>query len=313
MLNRRQFLLGVAGAGISIPLLSCSGESSTVNLASGEPGGFQAAFAELLGTASEQHNPQVTLVNENTNGSVRNLQLLARGETDLGLSLADAAADATSRTPQLRAIGRVYANYVQLAVAADSPVRSFYDLVGRPVSLGASGSGTEATGMRLLDALGLTPSDVLLTPVSLTTVLDSLADGTVAAAMWAGGVPTPAAVPRPGYGPSAGIRLIDLGAAVRPLREKYGAIYEPVSLAPGLYGANNTETPTIGIPSLLVTTSGLSDDVASALVDILIEQAAALIPAGTAGAQYLDSQSLIQTYGVPMHPAAEAAFRRHHG
>ncbi|OZD08709.1 TRAP transporter substrate-binding protein [Rhodococcus sp. 06-156-3C] len=313
MMNRREFLLAATCAGLSVPLLSCTAEPKVVQLASGEPGGFQAAFADLLAASTARNGAAVTIQVQNTNGSVRNLEMLADGGTDLGLSLADAAADAATRMSSLRAIGRVYANYVQLAVAADSGLRSFDDLRGKPVSLGAKGSGTEATGLRLLAAIGLAPEDVILTPVSLTTVLDSLADGTVAAAMWAGGVPTPAAIPRPGYGPPAGIRLIDLGRAVRPLRERYGPTYEPVSLAPGLYGADNPETPTIGIPSLLVTTSALADEVASAIVDTLIGQASALIPEGTAGAQFLDGQSLIQTYGVPLHPGARAAFQRQHG
>ncbi|OZC55518.1 TRAP transporter substrate-binding protein [Rhodococcus sp. 06-621-2] len=313
MIGRREFLLGAAGFAVAVPLSSCSDASLSVTLASGEPGGFQAAFANLLAAATARNGADIAIQVQNTNGSVRNLEMLASGETDLGLSLADSAVDAARRNESLRAIGRVYANYVQLAVAADSPFYSFDDLRGQPVSLGARGSGTEATGLRVLAASGLTPEDVELTPVSLTTVLDSLQRGYVSAAMWAGGVPTPAAVPRPGYGPPAGIRLIDLGRAVQPLREQYGALYEPVSLAPGLYGDTNPETPTIGIPSLLVTASRIPDEAASALVDTLIDRAAELVPEGTAGAQFLDSQSLIQVYGVPLHPGASATFRRHHG
>jgi hypothetical protein len=37
------------------------------------------------------------------------------------------------------------------------------------------------------------------------------------------------------------------------------------------------------------------------------------VPAQATGSQFLDRQSLIVTAGVPLHPGAAAAYRRHHG
>lgn len=305
-MRRRTLLKSIA----VLPLVAagCAGGAShAYRIATGEPGGFQAEFAKLLSAAMADSRTHLQPMN--TSGSVRNIELLERGNVDFGLSLGDVAA---ATGGPLRAVGRVYENYVQLAVPADSDIKAFADLRGRRVSLGARGSGTEWTGRRVLAAAGLTPADVEITPVSLTNVLESLETGTVAAAMWAGGVPTPSAIPRPGYGPPAGIRLLDLSAELTVLRQRYGPLYEPVAVPAGMYGTR-TETATIGVPSVLLTTATTPDAAVTAVVDALVDDASQLIPKGTVGVQFLDTQTLIQVYGLTLHPAAAAAYRRHHG
>ncbi|MDF3310791.1 TAXI family TRAP transporter solute-binding subunit [Rhodococcus sp. T2V] len=308
MINRRQFLGGVAAA---VALSGCARTqpSGTYEIASGERDGFQSEFAELLADTAATESGDLRFTVRYTTGSLENLSLLASGEVLIGLTLADSAV--LSDTPML-AIGRVYENYLQCAVPARSPFRSMKDLREQTISLGSPGSGTAQTGRRVLEASGLTVDDVTVRPVSLTTVLDSLADGTVAAALWAGGVPTPAAVPRPGHGPDGGIRLLDLSAEYVEMRRVYGPMYEPVSVPAGAYG-DTAETATVGVPSLLVASPQLPDVVAGALVDLLVDRAQDLIPPDTVGAQFLDVRSLIQTAGVPRHPGAVAAYRRHHG
>ncbi|MFW0794896.1 TAXI family TRAP transporter solute-binding subunit [Gordonia sp. CPCC 205515] len=307
-LDRRTFLAALGGA-LATPLLASCGVSSPAThvIASGERGGFQSEFANLL--AAAMSSGPIRLTQRNTRGSIENMGLLTSGQVSFGLSLGDVA---VARPAGLAAVGRVYENYVQFAVPGDSTVETFSDLRGQRVSLGARGSGTEFTGHRVLEAAGMTTDDILVTPVSLTDVLRSLADGTVAAAMWAGGVPTPSAIPRPGYGPPSGIRLLDLSAELAVLRKTFGPLYEPVSVPADMYGAH-AETATIGVPSMLLTTPGTDGDAVSAVVDVMIDRAAELIPPGTVGVQFLDTQSLIQVYGLPLHPAAAEAYRRHHG
>ncbi|WP_431816761.1 TAXI family TRAP transporter solute-binding subunit [Gordonia jacobaea] len=305
-MKRRTLLKGL----VVIPLLAAgcaNGDVREYRIATGEPGGFQSEFAKLLSSAMADGSTR--LVPMNTTGSVRNIELLEQGRVDFGLSLGDVAA---ARGGPLRAVGRVYENYVQFAVPATSDIQTFADLRGKRISLGARGSGTEWTGRRVLAAASMTPDDVEITPVSLTNVLESLASGTVAAAMWAGGVPTPSAIPRPGYGPAGGIRLLDLSAELAVLRERYGPLYEPVAVPAGMYGTR-TETATIGVPSVLLTTASTPDSAVTAVVDALVDKASQLIPKGTVGVQFLDTQTLIQVYGLQLHPAAIAAYRRHHG
>ena len=57
----------------------------------------------------------------------------------------------------------------------------------------------------------------------------------------------------------------------------------------------------------------VADGVAAAMVDLLLDDSSALVPAQAIGSQFLDAQSLIQTGPVALHPGAAAEYRRRHG
>ncbi|MCT7294505.1 ABC transporter substrate-binding protein, partial [Rhodococcus sp. PAE-6] len=78
---------------------------------------------------------------ERTPGSVTNLSAQTPGNAELALTLTDVAVRAHDEGARVTAIGRVYENYMQLAVRADSPIRTIAQLRGARISLGAPGSG----------------------------------------------------------------------------------------------------------------------------------------------------------------------------
>ena len=272
---------------------------ATLRVAAGEPGGFYKEFAELL--ANEL--PATVL---STTGSVANLDLVRDGGADLALTLADAAAAAyAGRTPfttpvPLRAIGRVYENYMQLVVPADSPAQSITDLAGHRISLGAKGSGAALFGNRMIDRSGIT-AEVDHRP--LAEAVAELATGSVDAILWSGGVPTPALAELHRIRP---IRLLDLTDQLAALQAEHGPVYERVAVPDGGYGH---PVDTIGVPNLLVTHRDLPDDVAGAVARVLVTRASRLVPPQALGTQYLDQRSLIATAPLPMHPGAAAAYR----
>ncbi|MDR6558543.1 TRAP transporter TAXI family solute receptor [Arthrobacter pascens] len=308
-LTRRRLLAGAAAVAAGLSLGSCQQDARTYSLGTAENRGFFFDFGQSLAAAVGRSDAGFTLNPQITGGSVENIPDILAGRVDLALALADVAA-ANAERDKLRAVGRVYLNYLQFAVPADSPIRTLADLRGRTVSLGGS-SATARAGKLLLAAAGLSESDVQVRAVPITAVLDALASGEVDAALFAGGVPHPAMDPGGGRGPAQGIRLIDLSGYLPDLQEAYGPVYQQVRLPAGLYGARE-EVGSIGIASLLLARADLPDDVVGRIVDVLINRSAELVPPGTVGVQYLDTRSLIYTSGVPLHPGAAAAYRRHH-
>ncbi|MFD6464108.1 TAXI family TRAP transporter solute-binding subunit, partial [Streptomyces roseolus] len=153
MLNRRGFL-GLAAAGVAAGVTGCgvSSGAGTVRLGSGEPGGFYNAFARLLADVADEAGT-VRIDPIDTYGSRTNLTMLVRGEVDAALALVDSIEGGE----QVLALGRVYENYLQLAVRADSPIQEVGDLRGKRVNLGAVGSGAALTGERMLWAAGFDP------------------------------------------------------------------------------------------------------------------------------------------------------------
>lgn len=299
--TRRTLLLGAAAAG-----LAACGDSTRapVRIAAGEPGGFYLEFGDLLAAALRADGtPTVTVP---TGGSMDNLALVTSGRAALGLTLADVAVTSRAAGSTIEALGRVYENYMQLVVRASSSLHSVSDLAGRPVSLGATGSGASMFGDRLLAAVGITAS---VSRRPLVEAIHSLEAGSVDALLWSGGVPSPALAELAHRMP---IRLLPLDGPIPTLRSRYGEVYGLVSIPAGSYGASEA-VPVVGVANLLVCLPTQSDDLVTAVARTLVTAAPRLVPASALGTQFLDQRALIDTGAVPMHPGAAQAYRDLHG
>ncbi|MCE7003355.1 TAXI family TRAP transporter solute-binding subunit [Kibdelosporangium philippinense] len=289
-----------------------SGPQRTLTIAAGEEGGFYLAFAKLLAAQITEAEPQLQCTALTTQASQANVDMLQANHADLALVLADTAQTATAGnrpfTTQvpLRALGRVYENYMQLVVRADGPVRTIADLNGRAVSLGAEGSGAALFGERLIEAANVRPN---IERLPLAEAIASLTQGRIDALLWSGGVPTPALAD---LDARIGILLLPLDGVAPKLREGHGPVYETVLVPSGAYH-HVRDIRTIGVANLLVCSPSLPDDVAGAVVSVLVRRAAELVPQQALGTQFLDARTLIATAGVPLHPGAADMYRDLHG
>ncbi|MFG1794360.1 TAXI family TRAP transporter solute-binding subunit [Nocardia sp. NPDC049149] len=304
MVNRRGFL-ALTGAVAAAGMAGCGpgGGGPLVRLASGEVGGFYHAFAGLLSAvAAKSGNVRIERVT--TSGSQENLTMLAQGQVDAALALSDSVGDTTDR---MLALGRVYENYLQLVVRSDSPIAGVADLRGARVNLGADGSGAALTGDRLLRVAGMDPQeDVVISHRPLRDAVAALNSGASDALLWAGGVPTTVLeVP-------SRMRLVDMGEWAVPMRERFGPVYDRVEIPADAYPGGSA-VHTIGVANLMLAAASMSQDIAAAIVELLVYQADSLVPTEAAGTQFLDGRSLIGTAPVPLHPGAIEVYRRWHG
>ncbi|WP_217213005.1 TAXI family TRAP transporter solute-binding subunit [Streptomyces sp. AC550_RSS872] len=309
----------LAGAGTADARHTDRGPEGGLRIATGESDGFYAAFGRLLADQVTQAYPRLSCEVIRSEGSVANVRLVQERRADVALALADIAWAAYAgsapfgRRVPLRAIGRVYENYVQLAVRADAPIRAVADLAGRTVSLGAPASGGAVLGDRLLRAAGLTPgTDVRVRHLLMPEAARAVADGSVDALLVAGGVPLPVLS---GLDIRPGIRLLPLAGLLPRLRagtERSGSGLEAVTVPAGAY-RGTPEVTTIGVANLLLCRPGLPAPVAAALTHVLVRRATRLVPTTALGTQFLDARSLISTGVVPLHPGAVAAYRELHG
>jgi TRAP transporter TAXI family solute receptor len=306
VIERRTLLLALAamaaGCGRAHP-------RGRVRIAAGEQGGLYLAFAGLLAARLRARHPGLRVDVIRTEGSVDNLQRLRVEDADVGLALADVTERDRATTPDGApvAVARVYENYLQLVVPEASAVRALSDLRGRSISIGAPGSGAAVTSEVLLNVTGLAPHvRVLRHP--LRHALEGLADGTVDALVWSGGVPTPAIAELDAELP---LRLLDLRAQAGPMAA--GSGYPYVARTVPTVGYSPRGRRTIGVPDLLLCRPEASADMVAAVVDVLAGEAARVVPPYVRGLQYLDPPAMIQTGRVPLHPGARATYRRLHG
>ena len=313
--------MSVPGAGISrramilataVLAAGCVGNrpGGRVRLAAGERGGLYVAFAEILARQVHDRYPDIDVDVVPTEGSVENLARLRSGDVHLGLALADVAERDRATGPVAtapKALARVYENYLQVVVRDSAAARELEDLRGLRVSIGPGGSGAAMTSEVLFAAAGL-DGRVDMVRYRLRDGLAGLADDSVDALVWSGGVPTPGIADLDATVP---LRMLDLGRLATPMARLSGYPYLVRRVPTGGYVPPGLRS--IGVPDLLLCRDDLTADVVAAVVDVLATNAAQLVPPHVRGLQYLSPPTMIQTGLVALHPAAVSAYRRLHG
>lgn len=327
--SRREVLRAGAAAGLAglLPpaLAACTPADSpdAVTVAGGEPGGFYLEFATLLAASLQRHGVARQATALTTGGSLDNLGQLIAGKATFAVALADAAAqrEAGKNTSDagITALGRVYENYVHCVVRKASGIRGIGELAGRTVAVGEPGSGTSLTTPRLLEAAGLgsvaaggagaAGQAVTVLNLGLNDGLAALRAGSVDALFWSGGVPTAAIS---AAHDDVGLNFLDLSLLLPALRSRYGAFYDRVLIPAGAYGGVPAVW-TVGVTNLLLCRSDLDARTVKRTVELLVGHAEELIPRSSLGVQFLSPDSLINTAGIPLHPAAADAYRELHG
>ncbi|MDQ0827336.1 TRAP transporter TAXI family solute receptor [Arthrobacter sp. B2I5] len=322
---RRSVLKSALAVGLSacLPsaLAACTGGArpETLIVAGGEPGGFYLEFSTLLAAALERHGLANHARAVATGGSLDNIAELRAGRAAFAVALADAATDQPGGdAAEIAAVGKVYENYVHCVVRKDSGIRDISGLAGRRVAVGQPGSGTSLTTPRLFEAAGLATSEGAAAPPAGTAAVENLGlnDGiaalkaeTVDALFWSGGVPTAAIAAAQ---QDVALALLDLSGLLPELRRRYGGIYDRVLIPEGSY-PGVPAVWTVGAPNLLLCRRDLDNATVERTVQLLVHSAAELIPQSSLGVQFLSAESLINTAGVPLHPAAADAYRALHG
>ena len=287
-------------------------------VAGGEPGGFYLEFSTLLAAALERHGVAGHARAVATGGSLDNIAELRAGRAALAVALADAASQPGGDSAGIAAVGKVYENYVHCVVRKDSGIRDLAGLAGRRVAVGQPGSGTSLTTPRLLEAAGLGTSADAAAPVAGTAAVENLGlndgiaalkAGTVDALFWSGGVPTAAIAAAT---QDVALALLDLSSLLPELRRRYGGLYDRVLIPEGSY-PGVPAVWTVGAPNLLLCRRDMDSTTVERTVQLLVHSAAELIPQSSLGVQFLSAESLINTAGVPLHPAAADAYRALHG
>ena len=184
-----------------------------------------------------------------TEGTVENLARLRSGEVDMGLALADVAERDRATGPAEtapQAVARVYENYLQVIVRDSAPVHRLADLQGQRVSIGPAGSGAAVTSEVLFEAAGLR-GRVDMLRYRLSDGLARLADGSLDALVWSGGVPTPAIAELDAAMP---LRMLDIGPLAAPMSRLAGYPYVVRRVPTGDYVPPGIRS--IGVPDLLL-------------------------------------------------------------
>ncbi|MFG1923977.1 TAXI family TRAP transporter solute-binding subunit [Cryptosporangium sp. NPDC048952] len=283
-----------------------------IRISTGGVDGVYEAYGQALEDVFHDELPDLTVHVDNSSGSVDNLGRLAAGRADLAFISADTAfkvptleQQAGAPAGRIRAIARVYDEYVQVVVRRDSTLQALSDLRGKRVSMGSEGSSVEITAQRLLDAAGMgNEKDILRRSYSVKESARQLANGTLDAFFWVGGLPTEAVAELASALP---IRLLPLEQYVETLHRQYGSFYQLATVPAGTY-AGVGDTRTAAVPSYLLASLRLDDDLVFRMTSSLFTHRQRISEAVPSG-RVLDVRSAISTASIPLHPGAMRYYR----
>ena len=232
-------------------------------LGTATPGGGFPVYGQAFVETVREMDPTLVVEPRNTKGSTENIPLLEAGQLDIALVQGEPAYEALAgqgRAPSaLKVVTAIYSSPGMFVVPAASSVRTIEDLRGKPVALGAKGSGLTILGRLVLQGLGLDP-DRDIQPVYLDRAGDGpemVRDGRVAA-LWGGGIGWPGFVAvseAPGGArflvPSAdGIaRILAANPSMRRL-----------AVPAGTYRGQDQALASVGSWSLVLARPGLDDE-----------------------------------------------------
>ncbi|NDL59952.1 TAXI family TRAP transporter solute-binding subunit [Phytoactinopolyspora mesophila] len=301
-----------AGAALLVGLAACSepGPSGDLRIATGGPGGVYFDYGHGMADAVRAHLPDLSPEVLETAASLDNIRMVVGGDAEVAFSLADSVSlavngdDPFGEPQPVRALARLYDNYVHFVVAAESDIWSLDDLRGHPVSTGAAGSGTEVIVDRLLEVAAMDPaSDIMRHRLNIDESAVALAAGEISAFFFSAGLPT-AAISE--LADAERIRLIDLSEQVPQMRERFGELYSERSIPRSMYGLETTTT--IGVPNYLVVREDMDESLAYELTALLFNARDELARAHQE-ARRLNLRAAFSTYPVELHAGAIRYYR----
>ncbi|MDR3230220.1 MAG: TAXI family TRAP transporter solute-binding subunit [Synergistaceae bacterium] len=275
----------------------------------GESGVYYAygsAFAEIL---EKRMNVPVSAIQ--SGGSVENIHLLRNGRAEIAFAQNDIMTYAYEGTNlfstegafrDFSAAAGLYPEVCQ--IVARREITGIPELRGRRVSVGDEGSGTELNALQILDAYGMSYTDLNVDHLSFGASVAAFREGKIDAFFCTAGVPTPAISELAAGGE---VRLLSVGDAhARSLISQY-PFYSRQKIPGGAYPGIDDESATVAVKATLVVSNRLSEQLVSEILKNLFE-ARAEIARTRAEAGDLSPESAVDGIPIPLHPGAEKYF-----
>ena len=288
-----------------------------VGIATGGTGGtyypLGGMLAQLISNEADVEGKRISATAETGNASVANAGLLAQGSIETAFVAADILDAAYKGANQfegkaadnLRALGSLYPETVQLVARADAGIASFADLAGKSVSSGSPGSGQWQLLGDLLAAHDMTREDVSEDFSSFAQSADKIKDGNLDASLITAGTPT-SSITELANGHDIAIVPLS-GPAVAALQEVQ-PYYATATLPAGTYKGVDADVETLAVRAIWATHADLDEDIAYAMVKALYENTETLAKVHVMGAQ-ISADTALESVSIPLHPGAARYYR----
>jgi uncharacterized protein len=305
------FSLGLF-AGSSVAVAQSTPSHQFINVLSGNTGGVYYVLGGALSNIYSVKIPGARASSQSTKGSAENLTLLQQGRGEIAFTQGDSlvlawTGDADSgfkgQLHKLRGIAAIYPNYIQIVATKESGIKTFAELKGKRVSIGAARSGMVLNAQALSKAAGLRFQDFAKADnMNFEDAVDLLKNKQLDAAFVAGGLGLPALVD---ISNTFSVIFVEVPAWIV---NKAGSPYVKAVIPKGTYKGQDADVQTAGLPNYFVTRADLSADLVYNMTKAIFDSTADLVAAHPAAAG-IKLERAVETMPVPLHPGAQKYYK----
>ena len=271
------------------------------------------AFSKVLGDMG--YKSSVTA----TGASRENINAILSRQGDLAIAMMDNVVMAIQRegvwegnlrTADLRAMMGLWSNMVQIVTTEDSGIKTFEDLRGKRVAVGASNSGVEINARMIFEAHGMSYSDINVDFLAYGEAIDKIANGSLDAAFVTSGQGNATTMK---LSETKKIAFVPVEGEARQRLLQKNPVFVEASISKDVYGTE-TDISTVGVMNVMLAAKELSgDDVYKMLDGFYSEQGLiTIIESYPIVAQEIKLDSALRgIQGTPLqlHPGAEKFYR----
>lgn len=299
--------------GVCMAVLFVIGAAGSVQAADNlvlATGGTAGTYYPFGGAMAKIWNSKIKDMNvtaQTSGASGENVRLINKKEVELALVQSDTLDFAFNAKEAFKeplkgmsVIATLYPEIVQVVVRADSPMKTFGDLKGKKVGVGAPGSGTEANFRQLMDAYGMKKEDVNGQYLSFSESAEAFKDKHIDAFIVTAGIPNSAIMD---ISTQNEVRILTIPADVSAKMIQKYPFLAAVKVPANTYKGLAADVPTVAVNAVLIAGNQLKDDMVYNLTKALFENQAELASAHAKGKE-LDIKYAVQGVSIPFHPGA---------
>ncbi len=291
-----------------------------LSIGTSSAGGSFFPLAGAMGSVVGKYYPQLNINGEITGGSTDNVKLINKGQLELALTTTMSAYEAAHGIGKFETTGPLHKQMAvmaghgtvwQLFTLKKTGIKSIYDLKGKKVSLGGTGSAGNDIGKEIIEAHGLVMNkDWTPEYISHGDGPGALRDGRIDAVLQISSVPTASVIDITATN-GADVTFLNPDPKVLDELIKKHPYWSKATIPGGAYNGHPDDIPgSFGINAILVAAESVSPEAVYAFTKAVLEHPDELSSANALGKYWNKEHAVQPLIGiVPFHPGAEQYYK----
>lgn len=286
-----------------------------ITVGTGPTSGIYFPIGGAFATALKEWGYQTSA--EATNATGQNIQNIMNGDAEIAIAMQDAVMQAYTATGAyegkeaatgLKALMRLWPNYVQLVTTADTGIKSVEDLRGKRVGVGAANSGVEINARMILNAYGITYNDITPDYLAYGEAIDNMKNGQCDAVFVTSGLPNATVTE---LATSYDMVIVPIDGAGRDKLIADYPFYAATTIPADTY--NNTEdVDSVFVYNIMLVREDLSDEMVYDMLTGIFENIGTIQASHNAANKNIYLEVGVSDLQLPLHDGA-AKFWSEHG